>query len=44
MLFNTLDFALFFPVVFVLYWFVAQRSLRLQNMLVLAASYYSNSH
>lgn len=40
MLFNTLDFALFFPVVFVLYWFVVQRSFRLQNMLLLAASYY----
>jgi alginate O-acetyltransferase complex protein AlgI len=40
MLFNSLDFALFLPVVFVLYWFVAARSLRLQNLLVLFASYF----
>lgn len=40
MLFNTLEFALFFPIVFVLYWFVTKRSLRLQNVMLLAMSYY----
>ncbi|MBX2973945.1 MAG: MBOAT family protein [Flavobacteriales bacterium] len=40
MLFNTLEFALFFPVVFVLYWFVTRGSLRLQNVMLLAVSYY----
>jgi D-alanyl-lipoteichoic acid acyltransferase DltB (MBOAT superfamily) len=39
MLFNSLEFLLFLPVVFVLYWFVFQRSLRIQNGLLLVASY-----
>ena len=39
MLFNSLDFALFLPLVFVLYWFVANRNLKLQNALVVVASY-----
>lgn len=39
MLFNSIDFAIFLPVVFLLYWFVVNRSLKLQNMLVVAASY-----
>jgi len=40
MLFNSIDFAIFVPIVFVLYWFVANRSLKLQNALLLAASYF----
>ena len=40
MLFNSLSFAIFFPIVFLLYWFVTNKSLRLQNMLLLVASYY----
>ncbi len=40
MLFNSLNFALFFPIVFLLYWFVANRNLRLQNLLLLVASYF----
>ncbi|WP_262733106.1 MBOAT family O-acyltransferase [Gaetbulibacter sp. NE] len=39
MLFNSLDFAVFLPIVFVLYWFVAKRHLRVQNALVVVASY-----
>lgn len=39
MLFNSIDFALFLPIVFLLYWFVANRSLRLQNFLIVVASY-----
>lgn len=39
MLFNSLDFAVFLPIVFVLYWFVTNRNLRLQNLLVVVASY-----
>lgn len=39
MLFNSLDFALFLPIVFVLYWFVTQRRLGLQNLLIVVASY-----
>ena len=40
MLFNSIDFALFLPVVFVLYWFVAGKNLRVQNILLLVASYF----
>ncbi|MFM7901534.1 MAG: MBOAT family protein, partial [Bacteroidota bacterium] len=40
MLFNSLAFFLFLPAVFILYWFVFNRSLRWQNMLVLVASYF----
>jgi alginate O-acetyltransferase complex protein AlgI len=39
MLFNSLDFAVFLPIVFILYWFVTQRSLKLQNLLIVVASY-----
>lgn len=40
MLFNSLSFALFLPVVFILYWFVTNRSLKFQNSLLLLASYF----
>ncbi len=39
MLFNSIDFAVFLPIVFILYWFVANRNLKLQNLLIVAASY-----
>ena len=39
MLFNSLDFAVFLPIVFVLYWFVTNHNLKLQNALIVAASY-----
>ena len=39
MLFNSIDFAVFLPIVFVLYWFVTNHNLRLQNALIVAASY-----
>ncbi len=39
MIFNSLDFAIFLPLVFVVYWFVVQRQLRLQNLVVVLASY-----
>jgi len=40
MLFNTLNFALFVPVVFSLYWFATKGNLKLQNILLLVASYF----
>ena len=40
MLFNSISFALFLPVVFLLYWFVANRTLKIQNALLFAASYF----
>ena len=39
MLFNSIDFAIFLPIVFVLYWFFTNRNIKLQNALVVAASY-----
>jgi alginate O-acetyltransferase complex protein AlgI len=39
MLFNSIDFAIFLPIVFILYWFVANKNLKLQNLLIVAASY-----
>jgi len=39
MLFNSIDFAIFLPLVFILYWFVTNRSLTLQNLFILSASY-----
>lgn len=40
MLFNSLEFLLFLPIVFFLYWFVFNKELRLQNLLLLIASYF----
>jgi alginate O-acetyltransferase complex protein AlgI len=39
MLFNSFEFLIFLPVVFALYWFVFNRSFKLQNSLILIASY-----
>ena len=39
MLFNSIDFAIFLPIVFLLYWFVTNKNLKLQNFLIVAASY-----
>ncbi len=40
MLFNSISFAVFLPVVFFLYWFVARKNFRYQNMLLLVSSYF----
>ncbi len=39
MLFNSIEFVIFLPIVFVIYWFVINRNLKLQNLFVLVASY-----
>ena len=39
MLFNSIDFAIFLPIVFVLYWFVTNKNHKLQNLLIVVASY-----
>ncbi|CAM4316891.1 MBOAT family O-acyltransferase [Gillisia limnaea] len=39
MLFNSIDFAIFLPIVFVLYWFVVNKNLKHQNILIALASY-----
>ena len=40
MLFNSIAFAIFLPIVFVLYWFVLKNKKRQQNFLLLGASFY----
>ena len=40
MFFNSIDFAIFLPIVFFLYWFATNKSLKYQNLLLLAASYF----
>ena len=39
MLFNSLEFIIFLPLVFLLYWFVFNKNLKLQNTLLLVSSY-----
>ncbi len=39
MLFNSIEFAIFLPIVFVLYWFVTRKNIKAQNILLLSASY-----
>jgi alginate O-acetyltransferase complex protein AlgI len=39
MLFNSIDFAIFLPIVFILYWFVTHKNLKLQNLLIVVSSY-----
>ena len=39
MIFNSLDFAIFLPIVFLLYWFVVNKNLKAQNALIVVASY-----
>jgi len=40
MLFNSVNFAIFLPIVFILYWFFTKKSLKLQNVLLLLSSYF----
>ncbi|MBF6641007.1 MBOAT family protein [Flavobacterium sp. J49] len=40
MFFNSLQFAIFLPIVFLLYWFVANKSKASQNYILIFASYY----
>jgi len=40
MLFNSIDFAVFLPIVFIIYWFVVNNNLKLQNSFILLASYF----
>ena len=39
MLFNSIEFAIFLPIVFLLYWFVTNKNLKLQNLLIVLVSY-----
>lgn len=39
MLFNSIDFAIFLPIVFFIYWFLLNNNLKYQNFLVVVSSY-----
>ena len=39
MLFNSIEFLFFLPIVFILYWFVTSKSYKQQNVLIVIASY-----
>jgi len=40
MFFNSIEFLIFLPIVFVLYWFVFNKHLKQQNLLILISSYF----
>ncbi|MBC7605482.1 MAG: MBOAT family protein [Burkholderiales bacterium] len=40
MLFNSLEFAIFLPIVFLLYWFATKGNMKIQNLLLLISSYF----
>ncbi len=40
MLFNSFEYFIFFPIVFIVYWFVLNKHLKLQNAFLLLASYF----
>lgn len=40
MLFNSLSFAIFLPIVFILYWFTTKNNIKYQNILLLVSSYF----
>ncbi len=40
MFFNSINFAIFLPVVFLLYWFATKQNLKLKNILLLISSYF----
>lgn len=39
MLFNTIGFAVFYPIIFVLNWFITNRKVKIQNLMLLLASF-----
>jgi alginate O-acetyltransferase complex protein AlgI len=40
MIFNSIEFAIFFPIIFLFYWLVFQWSLKGRNLFIIAASYF----
>lgn len=40
MLFNSIEYAIFLPVIFILYWFVTKKNLKIQNLFLLISSYF----
>ena len=39
MFFNSIDFAIFLPIFFIAYWFLTVKNLKIQNLLIVVASY-----
>ncbi len=39
MLFNSIEFAIFFPICFIIYWFILGKNLKIQNLFVVGSSY-----
>ena len=39
MIFNSLEFAIFLPLIFIIYWFLFNGKLKAQNFLIIVASY-----
>jgi len=40
MLFNSIDFVFFLPIVFIIYWLIGRKNVKLQNAFLLVASYF----
>jgi alginate O-acetyltransferase complex protein AlgI len=40
MLFNSINFAIFLTIVFLIYWFILNKNLKIQNLLLLVSSYF----
>lgn len=40
MFFNSIEYAIFLPIVFILYWFVFHNSFKIQNIMLVASSYF----
>jgi alginate O-acetyltransferase complex protein AlgI len=40
MLFNSLDFGIFLPCIFIIYWFIFNKNLNFQNAIIVLASYF----
>ena len=39
MFFNSIEFSIFLPIIFFLYWFITNKNLKIQNVLIIIASY-----
>jgi len=40
LLFNSIEFLIFLPIVLILYWFVLNKTLKIQNLIILLSSYF----
>ena len=40
MLFNSIEFAIFFPIIFIIYWFVFNKKIKSRNIFIICTSYF----